>query len=105
MVEKHALILHKSLTQPDLLMGGHRVGMILLGSISLILIFATSFHRVAVVTALLLVVSGGWLLRNRGAKDPRWWEIYFRHLRYQPSYLAHSTIHAKRKTARKPSVP
>src|SRR6185369_17949602 len=103
MTRERQLIVHRSLTSPDLLAGGERELVILLWTAVFALIFGGGIRPLSVFVGLLLGLGGHYGLIQAAKRDPQWFKVYRRSLRYRAFYPAHSHARA-RFLPRRPSV-
>lgn len=98
------LVLHRSLTRPNLLGGGERELVILLFTMVFALVFGAGIRPLSLLVGVIVYVGGHYGLIKAAQVDPYWFAIYRRSLTYRDWYPARSHIHAERKK-RVPSVP
>ena len=97
------LVLHRSLTSPNLLGGGERELVIVLWTLIAALIFGAGIRPLSLCVGVLVGVGGQYGLIQAARKDPQWFAIYRRSLTYRAWYPARSHVNAERRT-RPPSV-
>ena len=103
MTRDRQLVVHRSLTSPELLAGGERELVILLWTAVFALIFGGGIRPLSLFVGLLLGLGGHYGLVQAAKLDPQWFKVYRRSLRYAAFYPAHS--HARARFApRKPSL-
>ncbi len=101
--QERQLVLHRSLTTPNLLGGGERNLVILLWTLIAALILGAGIRLLSLFVGILVGVGGQYGLIKAAQVDPQWFAIYRRSLTYRAWYPAHSQIHAERRP-RPPSV-
>jgi type IV secretory pathway TrbD component len=101
--QERQLILHRSLTTPNLLGGGERELVIVLWTLIAALVFGAGIRPLSLFVGLLVGVGGQFGLIKAAQVDPYWFAIYRRSLTYRAWYPAHSHVKAERRT-RPPSV-
>src|SRR2546430_14744794 len=89
MARDRQLIVHRSLTSPDLLAGGERELVILLWTVVFALIFGGGIRPLSLCVGLLLGLGGHYGLIQAAKRDPHWVKVYPRSLRFRPFYPAH----------------
>jgi type IV secretory pathway TrbD component len=104
MMELRRLILHPSLTKPNLLLGGERELTLLLWTAVIALVFGAGIRWLSLAVGLLVGVGGQYGLIQAAKSDPLWFRVYRRHLRYRDVYPAHSSARAEPGSVH-PSVP
>ena len=81
---------HSALNKPNLLLGGERELMLMVGLFSALMIFiAMTWQTIIIGVALWLILS--MLLRMMAKADPLMSKIYLRQLKYKDFYRAHSS--------------
>jgi type IV secretion system protein VirB3 len=81
---------HAALNKPNLLLGGERELMLVVGLFSAVMVFiAMTWQTFIIGVSLWLILS--MLLRIMAKADPMMSKIYLRQLKYKDFYLAHST--------------
>jgi type IV secretion system protein VirB3 len=81
---------HAALNKPNLLLGGERELMLVVGLFSAVMVFiAMTWQTFIIGVSLWLILS--MLLRMMAKADPMMSKIYLRQLKYKDFYLAHST--------------
>ena len=81
---------HSALNKPNLLLGGERELMLMVGLFSALMIFiAMTWQTFIIGIALWLILS--MLLRMMAKADPLMSKIYLRQLKYKDFYTAHSS--------------
>ena len=81
---------HSALNKPNLLLGGERELMLMVGMFSALMIFiAMTWQTFIIGIALWLILS--MLLRMMAKADPLMSKIYLRQLKYKDFYTAHSS--------------
>src|SRR6266849_406968 len=103
MIRDRQLIVHRSLTTPDLVAGGERELVILLWTAVFALIFGGGIRPLSILVGLGLGLGGHYGLVQAAKIDPQWFKIYRRSLHYRPFYPARSHARA-RFGPRKPSI-
>ena len=103
MTRDRQLIVHRSLTSPELLAGGERELVILLWTAVFALIFGGGIRPLSLFVGLLLGLGGHYGLVQAAKSDPQWFKVYRRSLRYAAFYPARSHVRA-RFAPRKPSI-
>ena len=104
MKQERQLILHQSLTTPELVAGGERELVIVLWTMIFALIFGGGIRPLSLLVGLSVGVLGQYGLIQAAKSDPQWFKVYRRSLTYGSFYPAHS--HARARYApRKPSIP
>lgn len=98
------IVLHRSLTTPNLLGGGERELVIVLWTLIAALVFGGGFRFLTFAGGLGLGMIGQYGLIKAAQVDPYWFAIYRRSLQYKNWYPAHSHIDAMPRP-RHPSVP
>lgn len=85
-----AIKVHSALNKPNLLLGGERELMLMVGLFSALMIFiAMTWQTFIIGIALWLILS--MLLRMMAKADPLMSKIYLRQLKYKDFYTAHSS--------------
>jgi type IV secretion system protein VirB3 len=81
---------HAALNKPNLLLGGERELMLIVGLFSSVMVFiAMTWQTFIIGVTLWLILT--MLLRMMAKADPLMSKIYFRQLKYRDFYRAHST--------------
>jgi type IV secretory pathway TrbD component len=102
--QERQLILHQSLTTPELVAGGERELVIVLWTMIFALIFGGGIRPLSLLVGLVIGVLGQYGLIQAAKSDPQWFKVYRRSLTYGSFYPAHSHARA-RYGPRKPSIP
>jgi len=85
-----AIKVHSALNKSNLLLGGERELMLLVGLFSALMIFiAMTWQTFIIGITLWLILT--MLLRMMAKADPLMSKIYLRHLKYKDFYMAHSS--------------
>jgi type IV secretion system protein VirB3 len=85
-----AIKVHSALNKPNLLLGGERELMLMVGLFSALMIFiAMTWQTFIIGIALWVILS--MLLRMMATADPLMSKIYLRQLKYKDFYTAHSS--------------
>jgi type IV secretion system protein VirB3 len=85
-----AIKVHSALNKPNLLLGGERELMLMVGLFSALMIFiAMTWQTFIIGIALWVILS--MLLRMMAKADPLMSKIYLRQLKYKDFYTAHSS--------------
>jgi type IV secretion system protein TrbD len=101
--QERQLILHQSLTAPELVAGGERELVIVLWTAVFALIFGGGIRPLSLLVGVLVGVLGQYGLIQAAKIDSQWFKVYRRSLQYLSFYPAHS--HARARYApRKPSI-
>ncbi len=101
--QERQLILHRSLTTPNLLGGGERELVIVLWTLIAALVFGAGIRPLSLLVGLLVGIGGQYGLIRAAHQDPQWFAVYRRSLTYRTWYPAHSHVKAERRI-RPPSV-
>jgi type IV secretion system protein VirB3 len=81
---------HSALNKPNLLLGGERELMLIVGLFSAIMVFiAMTWQTLIIGVGMWIILS--MLLRMMAKADPMMSKIYLRQLKYKDFYLSHST--------------
>jgi len=81
---------HSALNKPNLLLGGERELMLIVGLFSSVMIFIALTWQTFII-GVLLWTTLSMLLRMMAKVDPMMSKIYLRQLKYRDFYPAHST--------------
>ena len=81
---------HSALNKPNLLLGGERELMLMVGLFSSVMIFIALTWQTFIIGVLLWTILS-MLLRMMAKADPMMSKIYLRQLKYRDFYAAHST--------------
>lgn len=87
------IVIHPSVHQPRLVLGGDRELVISLGLVSAILIFALVTWW-SITFGILLWLAGVALLARMGREDPLMRHVYVRHVKYQAFYPAKAGLNS-----------
>jgi len=85
-----AIKVHSALNKSNLLLGGERELMLLVGLFSALMIFIAMTWQTFVIGIILWLILT-MLLRMMAKADPLMSKIYLRHLKYKDFYMAHSS--------------
>ena len=77
--------IYRSLTRQNLILGGERHLVLILGVVAAILAFVSQSLQ-SIFLGAILWVSGIWILRKMGKNDPQLSKVYLRHLKQQDYY-------------------
>lgn len=81
---------HAALNKPNLLLGGERELMLIVGLFSAVMVFIAMTWQTLII-GVTLWITLSMLLRMMAKADPMMSKIYLRQLKYKDFYLAHST--------------
>jgi len=81
---------HSALNKPNLLLGGERELMLMVGLFSSVMIFIALTWQTFIIGVLLWTILS-MLLRMMAKADPMMSKIYLKQLKYRDFYAAHST--------------
>lgn len=81
---------HSALNKPNLLLGGERELMLIIGLFSAVMVFIAMTWQTFVIGVTLWTILS-MLLRMMAKSDPMMSKIYLKQLKYKDFYLAHST--------------
>lgn len=82
--------IYSALNKPNLILGGDRELMLILILVCSIMVFM-AMTVFTTIFGVALWLAGASLLRMMAKSDPAMVQIYIKHLKYRPFYLAHST--------------
>ena len=85
-----AIKVHSSLNKPNLLLGGERELMLMVGLLSALMIFIAMTWQTLIIGVVLWIILS-MLLRMMAKSDPLMSKIYLRQLKYKDFYMAHSS--------------
>jgi type IV secretion system protein VirB3 len=85
-----AIKVHSALNKPNLLLGGERELMLMVGLFSALMIFIAMTWQTFII-GIALWVTLSMLLRMMATADPLMSKIYLRQLKYKDFYAAHSS--------------
>jgi len=85
-----AIKVHSALNKPNLLLGGERELMLLVGLFSALMIFIAMTWQTLIIGIILWLILS-MLLRMMAKADPLMSKIYLRQLKYKDFYTAHSS--------------
>ena len=85
-----AIKVHSALNKSNLLLGGERELMLLVGLFSALMIFIAMTWQTFIIGIILWLILT-MLLRMMAKADPLMSKIYLRHLKYKDFYMAHSS--------------
>lgn len=88
--------IHSSLNKPNLLLGGERELMLIVGLFSSVMIFIAMTWQTFILGVTMWIVLS-MLLRMMAKADPMMSKIYFRQLKYKDFYRAYSTPFYRKK--------
>ena len=86
-------LLHQSLIRPNLLGGAERDLVQVNALAAVILIFGVS-TKASIIFGLAMAFGVQWGLVQLAKRDPQWFAIYKRHIKYQPFYPARALHNA-----------
>ena len=81
---------HSALNKSNLLLGGERELMLMVGLFSALMIFIAMTWQTFIIGIVLWIILT-MLLRMMAKADPLMSKVYLRHLKYKDFYMAHSS--------------
>lgn len=81
---------HSALNKPNLLLGGERELILIVGLLSAIMVFIAMTWQTFII-GIIMWLGLSMLLRMMAKEDPLMSKIYLRQLKYKDFYMAHST--------------
>ncbi len=88
--ELRRIPIHRALTRPQLVAGGEREPVLLIGLIAFILIMV-GLSLPTTIAGIVIMMFGVPLLQRMAKADPNLTQVYFRHIRYKNQIGAKST--------------
>lgn len=88
--ELKSIKVHTALNKPNLLLGGERELILIVGLFSAVMVFIAMTWQTFIM-GVTLWITLSMLLRMMAKADPMMSKIYLRQLKYKDFYLAHST--------------
>jgi len=83
---------HQSANRPNLLLGGDRELVLMTALLAAVLIFTLAKLWAAIAGVVFWLIALG-VLRRLAKADPIMRQVYIRHIKYKPFYLAKSGLH------------
>jgi type IV secretion system protein TrbD len=94
MEKPREIVVHQSANRPNLLLGGDRELVLLVAILAASLIFVIATWWGILIGVLFWVASVS-VFRRMGKADPMLRQVYARHVKYQPFYMAKSFLHSR----------